>query len=543
MPGHANLALCLLFACTHVLSAQRPSGLDLGSNYAAGGEAERYLRAAELTGAARATAWTIRPLWSRPRTNGDWLSEHPWSSRFSNDTVPARLSLRLLRPDARLIFNSSFPTTGDGPVWAGRGITGALQAGFAARLGPLQLQFAPVLFLAQNQSFTLAVNGENGRGALRDARFPETIDAPQRFGTGTYGRFDGGASTLSIAVPGISAGISTAAESWGPAREFPLVLGGNSGGFAHAFLGTRNPIDLKLFSLHTRLIAGTLQQSHESPIDTGSGKRWASALVITLVPHGIDGLEVGLTRFVEAELAGGFPDLAKVNRVFSGANINQYQNAEDENQIASAFFRWAFPKGGFELYGEYAREDYSLDVRRLLQYPDDLRSYVLGIQRGVQEGSRRLRAFGFELVNAELSSSNRGERGDLAERKLRQPYPPYLHGVERQGHTNNGLFLGSPEAYGGAAWRAVMNQFTPAGRTSVAFERSLRLDWLPGTAVIPDATHPDVVWALGFERMRFSGKRDYTFSFTGMLDANRNLVHNNNVFNVRAALTVRGWGK
>ena len=109
-----------------------------------------------------------------------------------------------------------------------------------------------------------------------------------------------------------------------------------------------------------------------------------------------------------------------------------------------------------------------------------------------------------------------------------------------QGHTQRGLLLGSPEAYGGAAWRAGYDQYDTRGRTSLVVERQLRVDWLP-TVVPTDTTRrPAVQFAVGGEAMRFVGRREVTLSLTGMIELNRNLRPGVDVPNVRAAVSLRG---
>jgi hypothetical protein len=540
----ATIGCCALSLYAANAAAQQATSLDLGGDVQVGSEAERYVRALQLLGGMPATSWTTRPGTALAPSGSDSTSavSHPWQARFSQPSAHGRaLTFQMLRPRARLVYNSTFAAPmNDGPAWTGRGLTGEFQAGFAAQFSRLHVEVAPLVFLTQNSSFALAPNGETGSGVYHDARFPAGIDAPQRFGANAYGRIDAGNSFAYLDLSRVAIGVSNAAESWGPAREFPLILSGESGGFAHAFAGTEKPINLWLFQLRARVILGVLPQSDFSPIDSGPRNRWASAAVVSMSPRGIPGLEIGATRFIEAALHGNLPTFANVKRLYSGANVDTYANDVAENQLASVFFRWAFAPAGVELYGEYAKDDYALDVRRFLQYPDDLRAYLLGLQHVTRTDALTMRAFHVELLNGELSSSNRGERGSPVDRSLYQPLPLYLHSVVRQGHTNRGLFLGSAEAYGGAAFRTGIDQFTSKGRTSFTLERQLQLDWLPGTIVVPGATHPDVLWSVGAERMRFAGKRDYTVSLTAMFDMNRNLVAGHNVVNLRAAATIRG---
>ncbi len=521
---------------------QGPSRLDLGGDLVVGGEAERYLRVLQLAGLAPTQPWTIRPLSPLGEKGFVASGDHPWKDRWNADSSSGNPTWGFLRPAVKLVYNSSFPyQDNDGPAWAGRGLTTELQGGIAAHVWRFRLQLAPIVFLAQNQAFTLAPNGATGKGQYADARFPGYIDAPQRFGPNAYGRVDPGNSTLSLDLPGTIVGVSNAAQSWGPARDFPLVLSGNSGGFLHAFAATKSPLNLGIVGLHFRLIGGRLSASDYAPVPSVSVNRWASALVMTIVPHGVEGLELGAARFIEGQSLRGYPTVHQVARLFTGGfSGTGALNVASENQLGSAFFRWAFPRAGIEVYGEYYRDDFSLDFRRFLQYPDDYATYNFGLQRVLHASAGRIRTFGFEIVNGELSSSNRGERGDLATRTLSTPLPPYIHSDVTQGHTNHGLLLGSPEAYGGAGWRVSVDQFDTRGRTSLSLERSLRLDWLPGST---DAAQlqPDVLWALRAEAMRFAGDREYTLSIAPMIDLNRNLQPGHDVLNLRVAFSVRGF--
>ena len=283
--------------------------------------------------------------------------EHPWRSRWQADSGARQSAWRFLRPGAKAVYNSAFPVqANDGPAWTGRGMTVALQGGLAVEFGRLRLQVAPIAFLAQNQAFSLAVNGLTGDARFRDARFPSTVDAPQRFGDRAYGRLDPGNSTASLDVGRVMLGVSTAAQSWGPAQDFPLLLSANSGGFLHAFVATRSPLNLGILDLHARLIAGRLTQSDFSPTTVASGNRWASAIALVFVPHGADGLELGFTRFIEGPSERGIPTPARIARLFSTGLSGKAErtglNDALENQLASVFARWTFPRAGVEVYGD-----------------------------------------------------------------------------------------------------------------------------------------------------------------------------------------------
>ncbi|CAN5747866.1 hypothetical protein BH11GEM1_BH11GEM1_33030 [soil metagenome] len=530
------MTLCLS-AAPGTTAAQVPTQLDLGGRTQVGGEAERYLRAVQLSGPTPASPWTLQPFAPDVERGVVPPGPHPWSARFTPaDSLP---HVRLLRPAVTLIGNSAFPFQESvGPIWAGRGATVAAQGGFAAKWGRLEVQFAPIAFFAQNLDFALAPNTLSGDARFADARYPCCIDYPQRFGSTSYGRLDPGQSSVTLSLPVVSLGASSESQRWGPAHEFPLVLGRGAGGFPHAFIGTNSPVNFGLFRLQARYIAGPLDQSSYSQAAVGHEHRIASALVLAASPRGFDGLEVGFERFFESTNAASRQQLL---RPFSLGNLAGAQgdtvdaNIPNENQIASAFFRWALPTGGVELYGEWYREDYPGDRRKLALKPDDLSTFELGLQRVLVATPLHRRLVRFEIVNGELSHQERGSRGGG------YPEPPYIHSEVLQGHTEHGLLLGSPEAYGGAGWRLAVDDYTPSGRVTLGLERFLRFDAVVGQPSDAPDIHPDVLYGVRAELLRFAGARDYSITVVPALDLNRNLERGNDVFNLHVALTVHGW--
>ncbi len=532
------LAVCLLPG----FARAQASGLDLGGHLEVGGEGERYVRALQVAGLVPLTGWTIQPF--APTTDSLLTprAAHPWQSRFAQRVSPSHL--HVLRPSAQVVGNSAYPfQVGNGPTWDGRGLTGEIQAGVAADWGILHAQLAPLAFVAQNASFEVAPNGLTGTASLRDPRFPETIDAPQRFGTGTYSRVVAGTSYLTLDAFGFSTGFSTAPQHWGPSREYPLVLGPNAGGFPNVFFGSSRPLNIWFAHVQGRLEYGELGQSSLSPQDTGNGRRLGSGLVGSLTPRGIPGLEIGGGRFFHRPWTG-MPSLAALARPFSGIVTVSNPgvkpggiNVADENQVASLFARWALPSAKSEFYGEYYKEDYPgkfhAGAGSVIEAPDDYAAYTLGFQRALTADSTHIRMLRGEVVNAETSHISRGQRG------FTHPFPLYLHTPVVQGHTEDGLILGSPEAYGGAAWRVGIDDFTPAGRRSISLERQLRMDWLPTDTTT--SVHPDVIYGVRLEAMRFRGKQDYGVVLIPAVDLNRNLVAHHDVLNLTVAVSAHGW--
>jgi hypothetical protein len=532
-----------LIASAPGLNAQTYSRLDLGGFIEAGGEADRYLRVLQISGLVPLLPWSIQPFAPTQAKKLRAGALHPWRARFdaANGTSNASEGAHVLRPEARLIGNSAFPFQEEhGPTWAGRGLTGEAQLGGSASWGNLvYAQLAPLVFAAQNLAFPLASNGQTGNLRFADPRFPDNIDAPQRFGDQWYSRVALGSSSLFFDRYGAVVGAMTAPQSWGPAREYPLVLSPNPGGFPTVFVGTSMPANLWLFRVHTRLVYSQLDQSAFSAIDTGEKRRFGSGLVGTIEPRGAPGLEIGGTRFIHNPWPDSGLSRYLLKRPFSGGlNLTGIaNNPATENQVASVFARWALPAAKAEFYGEFYKEDYPGHFHQslsLVEKPDDLSAFTVGFQRVLIAQPQLFRVVRGEIVNSQVSHQEREARG------FTRPIPPYIHSEELQGHTVDGMIIGSPEAYGGAAWRLGVDEYSPNGRRTISLERSLRFDWLPTN---PDSSlvHPDVIYALRTEFLRFHGTADWQVTVIPAIDLNRNLVIGRDVFNVTAGVTFRGW--
>jgi hypothetical protein len=536
-----DILLCsvALLAPAAAANAQRYARLDLAGPFIdVGGDAERYARVLQIAGFTGLTSWSIQPFSPSQVRSLRPTQAHPWSSRFALDATPR--AAQALRPSARAVGNTTFPfQVSGGPTWAGRGVTAEIQAGTSGSWRAIEYQIAPLAYATQNAAFPLAPNGLAGRGRFEDARFPGTIDSPQRFGDAPLARLEPGTSSLVLDSRGVVAGLTSAPQQWGPEIQYPLVLGPNAGGFPAVYFGTSKPLDLWLFRGHARLVYGQLTQSSWSPVESGDTRRLGAGLVAVAQPRGTPGLELGVSRFLHRP----WSDLSfsALERPFSGvvSNSGLAVNRQNENQVASAFGRWALPRAKSEFFGEIYREDYPGGFRKgtgsLVEMPDDYVSFSLGFQHLITADSSHIRSLRAEIVNGESSHQERLERGFVI------PLPPYVHSTELQGHTYNGLILGSPEAYGGSGWTFALDDYTPRGRRSLAFQRSLRLDWLSSDTSTVRPVHPDVMYSIRAEMVRFTGANQIAMTLIPTVDLNRNLVGHHDVANLTAAVTLRGW--
>ena len=481
-----------------------------------GSDDEQYLRYMQDAGIARLYPWSLREF--SPRELAEMAVKprsHPWSGKGDYTGFPFPFSFKVLPMNVVFRFNSAFPYgSNDGAVWAGRGLTSAIDGGVALRAGPFSATINPIAFLAQNASFTLQQSVFPQPNPFVDPQYPTAIDRPQRFGNGSYGRLDPGESTVRFDMLGLAGGVSTANMGWGPMELYPYILGGNAPGFPHAFVGTSAPAPIWIGKLHARVVWGRLEQSEFSPV-TGTSyysstlesgtKRFMSGAVLIFQPRGPAGLEVGAARFFHSiwprtgiprsYLTKPFEAILKTGLGSSAGFVGGTDVDVGDNQLASAFFRWVFPGSKFELYGEYGREDHSADTRDLLQEPDHSRTYGFGMKKVFRVDSTRMSALSFEMIDYELPTlaRHRGEGGI------------YVHGTLRQGHTNLGQVMGADVGVGtGAGFTLQWDRFDRSGKSSIGL--SNRVNHERGTFFdtgIADPRAKDISYALQGQRLRY----------------------------------------
>ncbi len=510
-------------------------------DFATNSEFESYLRALQISGQAPLYPWSIRGFSRREVQQlvaAD--STSPWKvrERFSHR------NLAFGPVAAGTTFNSAYPYGyNDGPLWAGRGLTVWGSGGFSGYVGPISFSFAPMAFSAQNESFPLVPNGFQGAQAFADATYPKSVDWPQRFGDGSYSRADLGNSYVRFDSRAITFGISTANEWIGPATEFPFLLSNNAPGFPHIFVGSGNPWSIGIGQIHGRVMWGRLDQSPYSPVtggthyirdvQTGTIRLMASGEGV-FIPRGVPGLEIGVGRWLHVPNFVGQPNASfwrKPLKVFFLKNENaQRDTLGADNQLASIFFRWAFPKAGLEIFGERGYEDQFFDFREFITNLDHDREYMVGFQKTMRASPASFDVLRAEVVNYQTSTLLYTRPGEGT---------VYTHGQLRQGHTNRGQLLGAYPGVGAAAGSVLSwTRYSTSRRTTFSLRRILRNqigDFQSSGIESPKGS--DVIVALGGEVARYGRYVDASARMEAMDDLNRNF--GNDVGNLNLQFSFR----
>ena len=438
------LFLIVLLTTTNPLKAQvLPVGTPV---------LEDYYRRLQLMGQLDSTiSFTIRPL-----NNAALKQANIFDPTVSNDKENRIVQLMPVTWNNQVA--SSYPYGwNDGPMIPAAGFQTYLSAGVYAQYKFLSIQFKPEVVYAQNSNFDTFHGIYKDDWRLWWQRIGNNIDAPERFGTGSYARFFPGQSSIRFNFHPISVGISTETLWWGPGMRNSLLMSNTAPGFLHATINTTRPLHTGIGSFEGQLVGGKLEASGFTPkVLTGDDYhedyyrpkpdewRYFSGLVLTYQPKWLPGLNIGIINVFTVNRSDMGHKLGDYIPFFPSGSRSEVINPDNPKQVSdlgaqdrnfSVFARWMVPSVHFEIYGEYARNDHGWDIRDVTVTPNHSRSYIIGMRKIIP-----LQTVQGDLlqINAEVTQLEPPRTVSL-----RNTGPMYGHHVVRDGYTHLGQLLGA----------------------------------------------------------------------------------------------------
>lgn len=380
---------------------------------------------------------------------------------LSLDSLPPR-GAALLPADARISFNSGYARDwNDGALWSGGGASSSLSGGAVLRWDMFEAAIAPVFIAQQNMTFETHTYPDATYSQWIHRWHGRFIDLPQRFGRDPDVRLSAGQSYARVNAAGLRAGISNENIAWGPARRNALLLSGTAPGFAHVFVESLRPIDVWLGDAEFQIFYGRLDESDYYDFDASNDHRALSGVIATLRPRGLDGLTLGGAQLHMQTWSSGTSAGDILIAPFTGLDPDSVGLPRDM-RLFGLFMRWAAAPSGFEVYGEWARQDSWQQWVRLLNPLDAAQAYTLGAQQTVRRGDIAVR------LSAEVSHLSDA----LAHRNVgRGIHTYYVSTAVTQGHTHRGQLLGAPIGPGSEAQFIGADVFWSHGRSSLSVER------------------------------------------------------------------------
>ena len=409
---------------------------------ALGEPGEERARVDQLTGKRGTAGWLART----SSSVGAW----PADTAASASRLCA-LRSTYLSPRLDVNWSTALPVErNDGGVWAGRGLTMHATAGVRSVCGPIRIQFAPAMWLAENRPFPFVGNPTPARSGFASPFFAGldmSADMPSRFGSEPLVVVEAGQTSIEVDARVVTVGASTESEWWGPGIRNALVISSHAAGIPRIYVRSSAPVRTWLGNLDGRWLVGALVESPYFDFDSANDLRSLSGAVVTLATVADTNLSLGIARVVFGPVRrrGALP--ARALDVFlrwgDGADIRDtVANGFNADQITSFFARWVFPASRFEAYAEWARA--SLGQNRY--------EWLFG-----SEGQ----TLGMQWVSGEKAPAWRiqGEMTNLEQRmptRAQAPATLYSSPTVPQGYTHRGQTVGAMIGPGSSSqWFAV----------------------------------------------------------------------------------------
>jgi len=323
----------------------------------------------------------------------------------------------------------------DGAMMQAKGYQVLVRPGVNMRYGIVEIQFAPEALFATNNKFpfndTLYGNANNK----------------------AYSQILPGQSFVKAHIGPISVGLSSENLWWGPGINSALLMSNNAPGFLHAFIGTNKPIKTPIGNIEFNLIGAKLSSNkalgyenyHLRTRSNNNDWRYLNSYVISWQPKWVKGLFLGIARSMQEY---GTPAFERPTGIISKyfpvifSPTQKTNNFGDDtlgrDQLASVFMRWVLPKSHTELYVEFGKNDYGVNLRDYINGPTHSAAYTVGVRKLIKKSKEQ-----YIQLEAELTQMSQSP-----DHLVRPAGNWYVHSTVSQGYTNNNQILGAGAGFG-----------------------------------------------------------------------------------------------
>lgn len=376
-----------------------------------------------------------------------WQSENQGENWFTKGFFHG-FKYKIFGPDWFNSFNTASPYgQNDGALWQGRGYNTSFTTGAKIEGYGFEVTFKPMVTFSQNLKFEInseiyknpysySFYSENIKDYNSSSKFSHIIDYVQRYGDNAFFDFSFGDSEIRWNWHTFTIGFGTQSPWLGPAQLNPMLGSNNATPYPKIDIGLRKTpvtipfIDLYIGDIEGRVWNGMLFESNYFDNNSNNNKRMLNAMSASYSPSFIPGFTFGLNRIFMTYWKP--ENFSYILRLFTTKGGNALASSgNDEDQKFSIFIDWKFDKIGFEVYGEFGRDDFSSSETR---NPFHTAIYTVGARQIIPLPWGLQSKLSLEWNNFEMSQDF----------QLQWPYLGYYaHGFVSQGYTNNGQIIGA----------------------------------------------------------------------------------------------------
>lgn len=403
-----------------------------------------------------------------------WEAENQFDNFFF-DGINQNLTLKFYGPEWYNSYNTLAPYgQNDGALWQGRGYNTSISTGARLEAYGFELTLKPNFNFSQNKDFEYTTPFYSGdlyedKAALYGDYSLGFVDAPQRFGNKSFFNFSFGDSEIRYTWNTITFGFGTQNIWIGPAKINPIMHSNNADGYAHFDFGLKkqniNIKDFDLGAIEFRYWIGKTTESDWFDNDENNNNNLISGFCLTYELPFFDGLRLGASRTMLSDWNDKSPYTMFHLLIPFMQTSAGFDNSD---QRASIFAEYFIPKGGIDLYFEWARNDYNAGLDNLLRYPFHTQAITAGFLKTMyfKKAKDIAGELLFELTFIESSMDYHffydwgGIGNDF-----------YTHHYRTQGYTNEGQYIGAGIGAGGNSQFLSYKIYYPKGFTKIFFYR------------------------------------------------------------------------
>ncbi|MBO4640648.1 MAG: hypothetical protein J5710_12925 [Treponema sp.] len=348
-------------------------------------------------------------------------------------------------------YNTAAPYgQNDGALWQGKGYNTALTAGLRLEGYGFEVTFKPQVSFSENREFEYIkpnYSGTNYSGKAETYGYygVPSIDAPQRFGNKAFWTFDWGDSEVRWTWNTITLGFGTETIWIGSAQLNPIIHSNNAASYPKLDIGLRKTqmimphFGWDLGEIEGRVWWGKLSESEWFDNDETNNNSLITGLSVYYKMPFVKDFTVGMNRTMLSK----WNNISPYSTLFFIPGISSLTSGgdDDSDQRFSLTFDYLNKEVGWEMYFEWARNDFSPSFDTILQYPFHTQAWTFGTRKIINLPKNLQGEIIIEISNLESS-------GDY-DKKYSYTTTFYAHHKILQGYSNKGQILGSGFGTGG----------------------------------------------------------------------------------------------
>ena len=484
--------------------------------------------------------WEELNLGTKKTLKKELFNQTNWFLKGINNSV----NLKIYGPEWFNSFNTTAPYgQNDGALWQGKGYNTSLTLGARFEALGFEITLKPQVCFSQNLEFEYLPGKYDSEYSYFYTE-GGNIDFVQRYGDKSFWNFDFGDTEIRWTLHNFTIGFGNQSPWLGPSYLNPMLGSNNAPTYPKFDIGLRKTkivipgINWHFGDIEARLWTGLLKESDYFDNNPNNNKNMLNALSISFSPSFIPGLTIGLNRIFLTKWKT--ENLKYIGRLFTLSRSNDVKG-EGEDQKFSITADFCFPKIGFEVYGEFGRDDFSSDE---VSNPFHTAIYTIGAKQIIPLPVQWLKfQFLFEWNNFEMSQ-------DFQMQWQYKGY--YSHGKITQGYTNKGQILGAGTGFFGNSQFLGLKAYFPKGSAMFLFHRhcpdnNYIYNKTVGKPITSTAPEYDQYYASFMTYRTFSLSGNYFITNNFILDGeiaytiiNNNYYNkNNDKQNFRFTLTVK----